>query len=59
MKIAADDPKPTQVYFVQFGRFIKIGFTTNLKERLKNFRGAPRPTSITVGDDTMPIHYLD
>jgi Meiotically up-regulated gene 113 len=31
--------KPTYVYFVRIGKFIKIGFTTNLRGRLKSFRG--------------------
>ena len=26
------------VYFVRIGKFIKIGFTTNIKIRLRNFR---------------------
>jgi hypothetical protein len=32
--------KPAYVYFVRIGKFIKIGFTTNLRGRLKSFRGA-------------------
>jgi hypothetical protein len=31
---------PPVVYFVRIGKFIKIGFTTNITERLKTFRGA-------------------
>jgi hypothetical protein len=31
--------KPAYVYFVRVGKFIKIGFTTNLRGRLKSFRG--------------------
>jgi hypothetical protein len=34
-----DRPKPAYVYFVRIGKFIKIGFTTNLRGRLKSFRG--------------------
>jgi hypothetical protein len=32
--------KPAYVYFVRIGKFIKIGFTTNLRGRLKSFRCA-------------------
>jgi hypothetical protein len=35
--VQADEPS---VYFVKIGKHIKIGFTTNIKERLKSFRGA-------------------
>jgi hypothetical protein len=29
-----------QVYFIRVGKFIKIGYTTNLKRRIKSFEGA-------------------
>lgn len=33
------------IYFVRIGKRIKIGFTTNLAQRLKVFRKASRPPS--------------
>jgi Meiotically up-regulated gene 113 len=32
--------KSQQVYFIKIGRAIKIGFTTELKQRIASFRGA-------------------
>jgi hypothetical protein len=39
-KVSDKLPTVEQVYFIRVGKFIKIGYTTNLPKRLKSFRGA-------------------